>query len=123
LKLTTQTTAGIRTGCFSNTVLFLKEVLNLEIAHYDQEKEFARFQFPSGEILEVFGSKHLWQPFTTSPAWEVIIADVRHRKEKSNGEKLDAQVADASHADPQEAPDNLPNDLTQDKNGNSHLFI
>lgn len=88
MKLTTQTTAGIRTGCFSNTVLFLKEVLNLEIAQYDQEKECARFQLPSGEILEVFGSKHLWHPFTTSPAWEVIIADVRHGKEKTLGRDI-----------------------------------
>ena len=78
MKLTTRTTAGIRTGCFSNTVLFLTEVLNLEIAHYDKEKEFAQFKLPSGEILEVFGSKNLWHPFTTPPDWEVIIADVRH---------------------------------------------
>jgi hypothetical protein len=60
-----------------------EEVLNLEIAHYDREKEFARFQLPSGEFLEVFGSKHLWHPFTTSPAWEVMIADVRRGKEKT----------------------------------------
>jgi hypothetical protein len=83
LRLTNQTTAGIRTSCFSGTVLFLKEVLNLEITCDDQEEEFVQFKLPSGETLEVFGSKSLWHPFTTSPAWEVIIADVRHRKEKT----------------------------------------
>ena len=64
--------------CFSNAVLFLTEVMKLEIAHYDQEKEFVQFKLPSGDILEVFGSKNLWHPFTTTPDWEVIIADVRH---------------------------------------------
>lgn len=78
MTLTTKTTVGIRTGCFSNAVLFLTEVMNLEIAHYDQEKEFVQFKLPSGDILEVFGSKNLWHPFTTTPDWEVIIADVRH---------------------------------------------
>jgi len=80
LKLTTKTTAGIRTGYFSNTVLFLIEILRLEIAHYDKEQEFVQFKLPSGEILEVFGSKSLWHCFTTTPDWEVIIADIRHRK-------------------------------------------
>jgi hypothetical protein len=61
-------------------VLFLREVLNLEIAHYDKEKEFVRFRLPSGEFLEVFGSKNLWHPFTMAPNWEIIIADVRQRK-------------------------------------------
>jgi hypothetical protein len=75
--------AGMRTGCFSNTVLFLKDILNLKIAHYDEEKEFVQFQLPSGETLEVFGSKSLWHCFTTTPAWEVIIADVRYRDEKA----------------------------------------
>jgi hypothetical protein len=83
LRLANQTTAGIRTSCFSGTVLFLKEVLNLEIAYNDEEEEFVQFKLPSGEILEVFGAKSLWHPFTTSPAWEVIIADVRHRKAKT----------------------------------------
>ena len=77
---TTKTAAGMRTNCFSNTVLFLTEVLHLEIAHYEKEKEFVRFRLPSGEFLEVFGSKNLWHPFTDAPDWEVIIADVRHRK-------------------------------------------
>ncbi len=75
-----KTAAGIRTNCFLNTVLFLTEVLNLEIAHYEKEKEFVRFRLPSGEFLEVFGSKNLWHPFTDAPDWEVIIADVVHRK-------------------------------------------
>ena len=84
MKPPAKTTAGLRTSHFSNAVLFLTEVLNLEVAHYDQEKEFAQFKLPSGEFLEVFGSKNLWHPFTTPPDWEVIIADVRHRKEKKN---------------------------------------
>jgi hypothetical protein len=83
LKLTAKTTAGIRTSHFSNAVLFLTEVLKLKIAHYDQDNEFAQFKLPSGEILEVFGSKNLWHPFTTPPDWELIIADIRHMKEKS----------------------------------------
>jgi hypothetical protein len=80
LKLTAKTIVGIRTGCYSNTVLFLTEVLNLEIAHCDKEKEFVQFKLPSGEVLEVFGSKNLWHCFTTTPHWEIIIADVRYRK-------------------------------------------
>jgi hypothetical protein len=78
LKLTRRTMAGIRTSQFSNTVLFLTEILNLEIAHYEKEKEFAQFKLPSGQILEVFGSKNLWHPFTTPPDWELILADIQH---------------------------------------------
>lgn len=83
MKLITRTTAGIRTGHFSNTMLFLTEVLNLEIAHYDKEKEFAQFRLSSGQILEVFGSKNLWHPFTTPPDWEVILADIQRIKKHS----------------------------------------
>lgn len=72
MKLTTKITVGIRTGCFSNVVLFFTEILDLEIAHFDHEKEFVQLQLPSGEILEIFGSKNLWHPFTTTPDWEVI---------------------------------------------------
>ena len=82
MKRRTKTTAGIRTNCFSNTVLFLKEVVKLESTHEDQENEFVQFILPSGEILEVFGSKNLWHPFTATTDWEVMIADVRHRNEK-----------------------------------------
>jgi hypothetical protein len=85
LKLTTPTTAGIRTGRFSNTVLFFRDVLKLDIAHYDKEKEFVQYKLPSGEILEIFGTKSLWNCFTTAPDWEVIIADVRCRKEINAG--------------------------------------
>lgn len=81
--LTTRTTAGIRTGHFTNTVLFLTKILNLEIAHYDKEKEFAQIRLPGGQILEVFGSKNLWHPFTTPPDWEVILADIRRSEEQS----------------------------------------
>ena len=80
MKLTSKTTAGIRTSCFSNTVQFLNEVLKLEITHIDKEKEFVQFKLPSEELLEVFGSKSLWNCFTTTPDWELIIADVRDRK-------------------------------------------
>jgi hypothetical protein len=83
LKPTTQTTAGIRTSNFLNAVLFLTDVLRLEMIHYDQEKEVARFRLPSAQILEVFGSKNIWHPFTNPPDWEVIVADIRHRKEES----------------------------------------
>jgi hypothetical protein len=78
-----ETTAGIRSGYFSNTVLFLTEVLNLEMVHYDQEKECAQFKLPSGQILELFGSKHIWHPFTTPPDWEVMIADIRYTKKRN----------------------------------------
>ena len=83
MKSTTKTTAGIRTGCFSNAMHFLTEVLSLEIVYSDMEKELVQFKLPSGEILEVLGSKSLWHPFTTTPDWEVILADVRLRKENS----------------------------------------
>ena len=78
MKPASKTTAGIRTSNFANTVLFLTDVLKLEIAH--DEKEFAQFKLPSGQILEVFGSKNLWHPFTTPPDWEVILADIQHTK-------------------------------------------
>lgn len=83
MKHIVETTAGIRSGYFSNTVLFLTEVLNLEMVHYDQEKEFAQFQLPSGQILELFGSKHIWHPFTTPPDWEIMIADIRYTKKRN----------------------------------------
>jgi len=82
LKLTAKTTAGIRTSKFSNAVLFLTEILDLEITHHDKEKEFAQFKLPSGQILEVFGTKNIWHPFTTPPDWEMIVADIRYTKEK-----------------------------------------
>lgn len=81
MKPTARTTAGIRAGNFTDMVLFLTEVLGLEIVLNDQEKEFARFGLPSGQILEVFGPKQLWQPFTARPDWEVIVADIRYRPE------------------------------------------
>jgi hypothetical protein len=81
VRLKAETTAGIRSGCFSNTLLFLTEVLNLEMVHYDKEKEFAQFKLPSGQILELFGQKSIWHPFTTPPDWEVIVADIRYKKE------------------------------------------
>jgi hypothetical protein len=61
----------------------MTEVLKLEMIYYEREKEFARFKLPSGQIMEVVGSKSLWHPFTTPPDWEVIIADIRYMKEKS----------------------------------------
>jgi hypothetical protein len=84
LRLTSRTTAGIRTAYFSNAVRFLKGVMNLEIVYSDKEKEFVQFKLPSGKSLEVFGSKSLWQCFTTTPDWEIIIADVRRRKENGS---------------------------------------
>lgn len=83
MKLPAKTTAGIRTRSFSKALPFLKEVLNLEMVHQDQEREIAHFKLPAGQILEVFGSKSLWHPFTTPPDWEMIIADIRYLKEKS----------------------------------------
>lgn len=83
MKYMVETTAGIRSGFFSNTVLFLTEVLNLEMVHNDKEKEFAQFKLPSGQILELFGSKNIWHPFTTPPDWEVMIADIRYTKERN----------------------------------------
>jgi hypothetical protein len=103
VRLTTKTTVGIRTGCFSSTLLFLKDVLKLEIAHDDQEKEFVQFKLPSGEMLEVFGSKNLWHCFTTTPDWEVILADVRYRKEKIAGGADAAGVTVTDHANRQRA--------------------
>ena len=74
---------GIRTSNFSFAVIFLSDVLNLEMVRHDKERDFAQFNLPSGQILEVFGSKNIWHPFTTPPDWEVIIADIRCMKEKS----------------------------------------
>lgn len=82
LRLTSRTTAGIRTGNFSNALRFLTEVLNLEMVHHDKEREFAQFTLPSGQVLEVFGLKNIWHPFTTAPDWELIVADIRHRAQK-----------------------------------------
>ena len=83
MKPIDKTTVGIRAGNFSNAVLFLTEVLKLEMVHYDTEKAFAQFKLPSGEMMELFGAKHAWHPFTTPPDWELIIADIRRSKEKS----------------------------------------
>ena len=80
MTLTEKATVGIRTSLFSMTVLFLTEILNLEIIHNDKEKEFAQFKLPAGQTMEVFGTKNLWHPFTTPPDWEVIVADIRFSK-------------------------------------------
>lgn len=83
MKLTAKTTAGMRIGQFSDAVVFLTKILDLETVLYDKEKEFAQFKLPSGQIMEIFGSKNLWHPFTTPPDWELIVADIRCRNEKS----------------------------------------
>ena len=80
MNLTAITTVGIRTSFFSMTVLFLTEILNLEIVHYDKGKEFAQLKLPAGQVMEVFGTKNLWHPFTTPPDWEVIVSDIRFTK-------------------------------------------
>jgi hypothetical protein len=64
----------------------LTEMLNLELTHSDKEKELVQFKLPSREILEVFGTKSLWHCFTTTPEWELIIADVQHRQKKRTPE-------------------------------------
>ena len=77
-----RTKAGVRSGYFSLTLLFLTEVLNLKLVHHNKDKEFARFILPSGQILELRGQKNLWHPFTTPPDWEIVIADVRQAQTK-----------------------------------------
>ena len=84
MKPASQITAGIRTSQFATAMLFLTQVLNLEMIDHDKDKEYAQFRLPSGQILEIFGSKSLWSPFTAPPEWEVILADIRHRKEKTS---------------------------------------
>ena len=86
MKSPAQIKIGIRTGHFTNTAFLLKEVLNLEMTIHDTEIEFAQIYLSSGGMMEVFGSKNIWHPFTTSPDWEVIIADIRYMKEKRNYE-------------------------------------
>ena len=114
MKLPSQTTAGIRTSCFTKIVLFLTQALNLEIVHQDKEKESAQFKLPSGEILEVFGSKNLWHCFTTVPDWEIIIADVRHRKARVAGGAEGTKVIVKD-------PVNLPNDSAE-KSANENTY-
>jgi hypothetical protein len=70
-------------GVAVSSLLVKGLLLNLEIAHHDPEKEFVQFKLPSGEILEFFGSKSLWHCFTMTPDWEVIVVDIRLRKEIS----------------------------------------
>jgi hypothetical protein len=81
LKRTTKTTAGIRISQFTDAVVFLTEILELEMVLCNKEKEFAQFKLPSGRTMEIFGAKNLWLPFTTPPDWELIVADIRYRKE------------------------------------------
>lgn len=83
MKFSTETRVGIRTIHFSNAVVLLTEVLELEVIYHDQEKEFAQFKLPSGQILEAYGSKNLWHPFTTPPDWEMIIAEIRFIRRKN----------------------------------------
>jgi hypothetical protein len=82
LKRTSKTKAGVRSGYFSLTLLFLTEVLNLQMVFQNKEKEFAQLILPSGEILELRGQKNIWHPFTTPPDWEIVIANVRHAQAK-----------------------------------------
>lgn len=81
MKHTIRTTAGIRSTQFAEAVTFLSEVLGLDMVLCDREKEFARFGSSSGQTIEVYGSRNLWQPFTTPPDWELIVADIRHKQE------------------------------------------
>ena len=79
MKHTSQIAAGIRSGNFSSAVQFLTGVLKLDVVHYDGVREVARFTLPSGGLLELFGAKSIWQPFTNPPDWEVIVADIHDR--------------------------------------------
>jgi hypothetical protein len=88
IKIIAKTTAGVRASTFTNTIRFLEEVLLLEVVHWDEDREFARFKLPSGELLEVFGPKNIWHPFTTPPDWEVIIADIRHEMGKNDANSI-----------------------------------
>lgn len=84
MKRTARTIAGIRITQFADAVTFLTEILDLEIILCDKEKEFAQFRLSSGHMLEIHGSRNLWHPFTTPPDWELIVADLRHKKENSS---------------------------------------
>ena len=83
MKLKARTKVGIRASAFSNAVLFLTEILKLDLVHHDREREFAQFKLPSGQMLELFGQKNIWHPFTTPPDWELIVADIRFTEKKS----------------------------------------
>ncbi|HXG24672.1 MAG TPA: hypothetical protein VNJ09_08975 [Chthonomonadales bacterium] len=65
MKRTARTIAGIRITQFVDAVIFLTEILDLEMVRCDREREFARFELSSGHIMEVYGSRNLWHPFTT----------------------------------------------------------
>lgn len=77
MKPAATTTVGIRTSHFAQAVRFFAEVLSLAMLHLDAAKQYARFQLPSGQLLEIRGTNSMWQPFTTPPEWELIIADIR----------------------------------------------
>jgi hypothetical protein len=78
------TTVGIRTGHFAQAVRFLTEVLDLTTVHLDTGKQYASFRLRSGQLLEVLGTDSMWQPFTTPPEWELIIADIRQASPKGS---------------------------------------
>ena len=84
MKLMARTKVGIRASAFSNAVLFLTTILKLELVYLDREKEFAQYKLPSGQMLELFGEKNIWHPFTTPPDWEVIVADIRYAEKSES---------------------------------------
>lgn len=105
MKALAQVNVGIRTDNFKGALRFFSEVLNMELVYCDEEIEFVQLRLPSGEMMELFGLKNLWHPFTNSPEWELMIVDMAAGK--------DQVMKDSVERDGFKGPDSLDLDLSK----------
>jgi catechol 2,3-dioxygenase-like lactoylglutathione lyase family enzyme len=70
------TWAGAKTEDFAGTVRFFSDVLGLPLSRRDDTAEWAVFDLPSGQRLEVFGPKDGQHDFMQCPVFGFEVEDV-----------------------------------------------
>ena len=68
---------GVRTDNFDAAVRFFAATLDLPLATRDEDRDFALFRLPSGQLVEIFGPRDAWHDFMTAPVAGFEVADVR----------------------------------------------
>ena len=74
------TWAGVRTNNLQSTTRFFLEVLELTLFH--QGKGLAQFEFPSGQLFEVFDPSNRYFALHNCPVLAFQVEDVRAAKQE-----------------------------------------